>query len=193
MATFDGPNLTIILASVGELDVQDDLYEQWKDWVVLSDNAKYPPAFDTLGGDVIGAGAQVAPYFFLRNDSGWRIKAPEQSGVVTVQGNLFGRDPDLPLFIPPDGAYTVVFNLVVTSRGTVTLVPVGSGLSSEQDVRLSRIEKILRNRVVTDPTTGVMTFYDDDNTPLMTAQIYEDAAGTQPYRGQGANRRERAT
>lgn len=190
--TFDGPNLRINITSIGDLDVQVDLYEAWKQWVLLSDNAKYPPAFDTIGGDSIGATSEVSPYFFLRNDLGWKLKSPEATGTINLEGNLFGRSSTAGLFVPPTGSYTVMYNLVVTSRGTVSLVASGSGLSSEQDLRLARIEKILRNKMITNPATGVMTFYDDDGSPLMTAQLYEDAAGTQPYRGQGAERRERA-
>jgi len=52
--------------------------------------------------------------------------------------------------------------------------------------------KILRNKTVTDPSTGIMTVYDDDGvTPILTAQLYEDADGTQTYRGKGGERRER--
>ncbi len=54
------------------------------------------------------------------------------------------------------------------------------------------LEKLLRNKTITDPTTGVMTFYDDDGTTvLFTCNIYENAAGTQAYRGQGVERKER--
>jgi hypothetical protein len=54
--------------------------------------------------------------------------------------------------------------------------------------------KVLRNKMVTDPATGLCTIYDDDNTTvLLQGPIYEDVAGTQPYRGQGADRRNRLT
>jgi hypothetical protein len=59
-------------------------------------------------------------------------------------------------------------------------------------VTMTLVEKILRNKSVTDPTTGVMTIYDDDGvTPLIQADVFEDTAGAQPYRGQGADRRDR--
>lgn len=49
-----------------------------------------------------------------------------------------------------------------------------------------------RNRVVTDPDTGTYTVYDDDDvTPLYTATLWQDAAGTIPYAGSGADRRDR--
>lgn len=57
---------------------------------------------------------------------------------------------------------------------------------------VSTIEKIARNKMITDPATGVLTVYDDDgSTPLMSANIFKDAAGTVPYNGTGAERRER--
>lgn len=58
--------------------------------------------------------------------------------------------------------------------------------------KLDLAEKILRNKFVTDPNTGVATLYDDDgSTVLMTANLYEGITTSQPYRGQGAERRER--
>ena len=52
--------------------------------------------------------------------------------------------------------------------------------------------KLLRNKVETNPATGVMTVYDDNgSTPLYTANVYEDVAGTTPFDGGGANRRDR--
>ena len=66
-ALFDGPNLIIKLPSVASYDAGKDIYSRWKDWVRQSDNAKYPQAFDTTGGDDIGGGQSIAPYFFCRN------------------------------------------------------------------------------------------------------------------------------
>ncbi len=52
--------------------------------------------------------------------------------------------------------------------------------------------KILRNKTISDPTTGILTVYDNDGvTPLLTAQLYKDAAGTENYSGTGVERRER--
>ena len=49
-ATFDGANLHITIPSTGTFDAERDLYSAWKRWITLSDNAKYPAAFDTVGG-----------------------------------------------------------------------------------------------------------------------------------------------
>ena len=59
---------------------------------------------------------------------------------------------------------------------------------------LALVLKLLRNKQVTNPSTGRMTVYDDDgSTVLLEGNLFEDAAGAQPYRGQGAERRERLT
>jgi hypothetical protein len=53
---------------------------------------------------------------------------------------------------------------------------------------------IAANRVVTDPSAGTFTVYDDDNTTILASgDLWEDAAGTSPYAGAGAERRDRLT
>lgn len=53
---------------------------------------------------------------------------------------------------------------------------------------------LMRNKTVTNPDTGEMTVYSDDGTTvLFRADLFEDILGVQPYRGQGAERRERLT
>lgn len=81
--------------------------------------------------------------------------------------------------------------IVGNSAGLIT-VSSGSGLSTDQANRLARIEKFLRNKRITDPVTGRQTVYDDDDsTVLGEGALFEDAAGSQAYRGQGAERAER--
>ena len=117
--TFDGANTVITLPSTGTYDAEIDLYSDWKEWVLQGDNAKYLPAFDATGGDDIGAGQEIAPYFFLRTDLGWSIKAPEQDGDVIVQGNLFPRISGQSLFSPPDGDFTVLITQALSSQAVV--------------------------------------------------------------------------
>ena len=53
---------------------------------------------------------------------------------------------------------------------------------------------IAHNRVVTDPVSGTFTVYaSDDTTVLYSADLWQDAAGTTPYVGSGADRRDRLT
>ena len=65
---------------------------------------------------------------------------------------------------------------------------------TDDDVRLALIQKILKNKLVTDPDTGLMTLFDDDDTtPLLTAPLFENTQETQAYRGRGAEVRRRLT
>jgi hypothetical protein len=111
MPTFNGDDLLITLDSgVLNVNIETDLYSEWKEWMVLSDNAKYLPAFATSGGDSLIPGLDAGSYFFLRNDLGWRIRPAEEDLNVTLTGNLFPQDPDLPMIIPTVGNYTVLIN-----------------------------------------------------------------------------------
>lgn len=57
---------------------------------------------------------------------------------------------------------------------------------------LALAAKLLRNKTVTDPDTGVMTVYaDDGDDVLLAADIFADVDGVVPYDGNGVNRRER--
>jgi hypothetical protein len=68
-----------------------------------------------------------------------------------------------------------------------------SGLTAAEAAQLQNLEKWLRNKMVTDPVTGKLTLYDDDDTtPLWIQNLFEDAAGSTPYSGGGVERRDRA-
>lgn len=70
-----------------------------------------------------------------------------------------------------------------------TLVEVRTDETAAADLSLMR--KILDNGLRTDPETGKLTLFDDDGvTPIRQWDIYEDVDGTQPYRGQGSERRD---
>lgn len=158
VATFDGPNLIIQLPSIESYDVQKDLYSAWKQWAALSDNLKYLPAFDTTGGDVISAGQTIAPYFFCRNDLGWRIRMPEANGEIVMSGNLFPRNAELSLFEQAPG-FDAFLRLEVSSRAVV--VEVGtSGLTSSESLQLGDVHKRL-DLDSTKPNT-----YKDDNSEI---------------------------
>lgn len=120
-ATFDGDNLHITLPNIGSFDTEKNIYSAWKEWIRQGDNAKYPLAFETTGGDAVGGGQFVAPYFFCRNDLGWRIKMPEADGEIVVAGNLFPRDPVIRLFEQTAG-YDAFVRLEVSTRAVVVEV-----------------------------------------------------------------------
>jgi len=134
-AIFDGDNLYITLPSIGSFDTQINIYSAWKEWIRAGDNAKYPPAFDTTGGDNVGSGQTIASYFFCRNDLGWRIKMPSDDGEIIVSGNLFPRDPNTSLFEQTLG-YDAFLRLEVSTRAVVIERGV-SGLTATESAQLA--------------------------------------------------------
>jgi hypothetical protein len=148
-ATFDGDNLRIILSSgTTTVDVEADLYSAWKEWVKQYDNAKYLQAFDTTGGDTITATENVAPFFFLRNDLGWRIRGPEEDATIAFTGNLFGRDGTLPVFVPTLGGFTQQLTLLVSSRALLE----NANFATAQETQLLELWQ-LQGLDVADPMT----------------------------------------
>lgn len=208
--TFDGPAKTITIGYDGPITelTAVDIYSRWKDWVTTN-NAQYDPAFaESVGGNDLGGGVALGQYVFLQNGSGWRITAAAQDYEVKIVGDIYPVAPASPIFTPV-ASHTVLFT-IQRSIGSST-VSTGGG-SDPTDIAaavwsrsaslhtgdttmggaLNIARAILRNKTVTDPITGVMTVYADDNTTvLLTANLFEDVAGTQDYRGQGADRRER--
>lgn len=138
LATFDGPNKLIQIPSTGTFDAQRDLYSAWKAWAVQGSNIIYAPAFDTIGGDDVGSGQRVAPYYFVRNDLGWRIRAPEANGEIVISGNIFPRAP-LTTYIIQASGFDALIRLEVSTRA-VLLETGTSGLTSEEANRLTALE-----------------------------------------------------
>lgn len=114
--TFDGDNLLIILGTETSVDAKVDLYSDWKEWFKTGTNSKYPLAFDTTGGDPLAGVTTIAPYFFLRNDNGWRIRPPEQAIEIRIIGNLFRREPTFDMFLPTLGNFTVSLELEISPQ-----------------------------------------------------------------------------
>ena len=92
IVTFDGIN-RVIKINPGELDVdvRVDLYSDWKEWVRQSDNAKFVKAFETVGGNPLGATTTLGRYYFLTN--GWKLQTDSgQTGELALDGNIFADD-----------------------------------------------------------------------------------------------------
>lgn len=116
MVTFDGANKRIILPSTGSYNAEIDFYSDWKEWATTGDNLKYLPAFETIGGDDIGSGQEVSPYFFLRTDLGWRIQPPNQDGEILIIGNIFPRTTGVSIMLPADNPYSVTTRISVSAQ-----------------------------------------------------------------------------
>lgn len=203
--TFDGPGKIIDIGYDAPTTTVTalDIYSRWKDWV-LAGNAQYAEAFDlSVGGNDLGGGAALDGYLFLRNDLGWRIRPADQDHVLVITGQLFGYSTGQPKYLSR-ATRTIVIQEVQSSRAQVVQGGDPASIAAEvwttskltgtdgtMGFALRVMEAVLRNRVVTNPALGTYTVYDDNNNPLLYGLLWEDAAGTTPYSGAGAERRDR--
>jgi len=104
------------------------IYAAWVDWVATSDNAKYLPAFRSVGGDDLGDGISIPPYYFLLN--GWRVRPMEADQTLVITGNLFvdgGGDP----IVPTLGSFNVLVKSVVPVQAQGISTSGSTGPSAE--------------------------------------------------------------
>jgi hypothetical protein len=126
---------------------------------------------------------------------------------VTVAGTTFARTIEVingySIVFTPNSAWSVrlagsnnnlfdVENGILVQNTVQVIAQNSAGLISVESGDFTLLRKMMTNKKVTDPLTGIMTIYDDDgSTVLLTALVYEDAAGTQPYRSRGLERQEK--
>ena len=99
--TFNGPAKLIEFGSTDLAMSATQVYSRWKDFVTTGSNAKYLPAFTTVGGDPLGNSVFITPYFFLVN--GWKIRPYPQSYTLSITENLLTDDNSSPFNFPPGG------------------------------------------------------------------------------------------
>ena len=143
--TFDGIN-KLILINEGEvsLDVQQDLYSDWKEWVRTEDNLKYFPPFRTVGGEPTIEGQRLDVTYFLIN--GWKIKPYIGSYDLTLTGNIFDVDGGS-IKIPADVNRFNPNNITINTNTSVIVRQVdsstassGSGLTEQESDALFNVE-----------------------------------------------------
>jgi hypothetical protein len=141
--SFDGPNkiIQIIEPPVGgylDIGIPADVYEEWKEWMMVADNSKYLQAMYSLGGEPLPGGLKLGSTFFLIND--WKIRPYEETHTLRVTGNLFCDDGTSP-FIPTTGYYNV--QVIMSVSNLTTAVETGvSGLTSEESAQLAAIDVV---------------------------------------------------
>jgi len=108
--TFDGVNKKAII-NEGEttINVDDDLYSDWKEWVALRDHLEFSAAFRTVGGDPTVSGQALGETFFTIN--GWQVVIADS---INFDGNLFSDDFSSPFTTEGDTvlAQTTRSNLI---------------------------------------------------------------------------------
>lgn len=139
--TFDGPNKLIIVNNgVTTLDVKVDLYSDWKEWVLLSDNSKYVPAMSVIGGEPIGGGLYAGSLFFIEN--GWKIRPYEGDHQLSLVGSLFTTDGSS-VSVPTLGDFTVTVK-VLASNLAQGIETSSGGLTPEQEAALLKTLSLVK-------------------------------------------------
>lgn len=104
--TLDGATKRIILDSASVSAAQ--IWSAWVDWHEA--NQQWPLAFQLVGGNALGGGLFIPPYFFLMN--GWRVRPMEASHNLLIEGNLFVDGGGVPV-VGTLGTYQVNVNYTV--------------------------------------------------------------------------------
>jgi hypothetical protein len=126
--TFDGiRKLVIINFNESLIDIREDVYSSWKEWVQLNDNAKFEPAFRAIGGDSIGGSDKAGDIYFTIN--GWRIYCDHS---IDINGVIFSDDFPSPFLVPND-------TNIVTNKVSQLVVRTSSGTGGGSDITPSQI------------------------------------------------------
>lgn len=141
---------------------------------------------------------RMAPGLALEIDASFALSAVQLRavGLATETDTALALDPASTggTADPADVWNYVLSNGLTAEETAVQTHAMLTALLASCPADLALVLKLLRNKQVTNPSTGRMTVYDDDgSTVLLEGNLFEDAAGAQPYRGQGAERRERLT
>lgn len=158
-AAFDGVSLIITLpAGETKIDVETDLYSAWKRFLLADkENLRFPAAFRTIAGDPLAGGLEAAPYFFLNNVAGWRIKPSEEDITINLIGNLIPEDETLPVVIPTTGDFTVLI---------LGIQAITQGLSAIL-VDIELIRQATAGDIVIDPDDLGFTIFKSDGTTVL--------------------------
>lgn len=168
--TFDGDNKLIIVNNgITTIDIKTDVYSDWKEWIVLSDNSKYPQVISVIGGDEISPSIFLGATFFLEN--GWKIRPYEGNHTLTVSGNLYTRDGSSP-FVSTVGSYNVLIKLT-TSNLINTVATDGSGGSSYTPAEIAdAVWAKPKSELTASNTAGNVLVNTESNTEDIQALIF---------------------
>ena len=146
-----------------------DVFRAWADWMLLSDNSKYLPAFSATGGDDLGSGLSIPPYYFLLN--GWRVRPMEANHALIITGNLFVDGGGVPV-VQTLGAFivSVQYTVHVQAQGISTS---GSSGPSAADIAAA----VIAAMNATPPGVDVQS--------MNGAEVIGDGTVPNPWRGVG--------
>lgn len=118
--TIDGASKRIILDSANVTAAQ--IWSAWVDW--HASNPQWSLAFRQVGGDNLGSGLAIPPYYFLQ--AGWRIRPMEANHLLVITGNLFVEGGGQPV-VNTLGAYNVSVQYTVPVQAQAFSTSGGGG------------------------------------------------------------------
>ena len=148
MIVFDPATKRVILDSASV--TATELYSRSADWLALSDNAKYGAVFRQVGGDDLGGGLSISPYFFLQG--AWRVRPMESNHNLTITGNLFVEGGGVPV-VSTLGTYQVNVNYTVpvqaqgistSGSSGPTAADIAASVRLELQADFAKLDKIAR-------------------------------------------------
>ena len=171
IVTFDGVNLRIVeidASGDNELTIEE-IYSEWKVWVKIGDNAKFPQAFRYVGADETSETEELGSTFFLMN--WWRMRPAESDHKLTIVGNLVTEPAGFSAFVTTIGDYMVntetrftnLFNALQAFRDEVRVEIAYDGTDVKMGVWMLR-----RDTEVLNPIQATVNWYNPDGSLLFT-------------------------
>lgn len=147
--TFDGPNkLIIINDGVTNINIEQDVYSDWKEWSLQRDHLKFDAALRTVGGDPTTGGDRLGATFFTIN--GWQLLITDN---VNFFGNIFSDDFSTP-FTTEQGvklAQAQVSNLIdKIAVNTSDLILAGIATTGDISTQTTTLQTSLPTGVVAE-------------------------------------------
>jgi hypothetical protein len=140
---FDGVNkLIYVNPNVSSISVKEDIYSNWKEWVQVRDNSKFPPAIRVTGGDPIGGGAFTGDVYFMIN--GWRLYIDHS---LNIDGVIYSDNYPSP-FVQQENTQIVtnkvssLVSVVATETVGGITVPTVQQIRQEMDANSSKLTAI---------------------------------------------------
>ena len=143
---FDAASKRIILDSPSV--TATEIYSRWVDWAATDDNLKHGMVIRQVGGDDLGGGLSIPPYYFLQGD--WRVRPMEANHYLELTGNLFVEGGGAPI-VGTLGNFNVLGTRVVPVQAQ-SFSTGGASITAEQIAQ--GVWNALATQYATDGTMG---------------------------------------
>ena len=187
--TFDGANkLIIVNPGVTTLDFPTDVYSNWKEWLIQTDNVntKFAEAIRTTGGDPLPGGLLLGSSYFLQN--GWRMRTWEGNHRLNVIGNVYTQEGEN-LFVPTHDPHNIEITLTVSALTyaippatavlddlvTLTANSTVDAISTEFGPAMANLDAPVSSRATQTSVDTVSTNVDTANTNIQTVSTAVDS------------------